>query len=108
MVQAQAGDVLINESNAVLANVARGALWNGELTACLHQNHVFRVRCRLELLAPDYLASILALEYVRRYFRVVAKQTTIATVSSEGVRQLPVPYLTMSARNESSSRSNGL
>lgn len=47
------GDVLMNEGGD-LDKLARGAIWRGEFSPCVHQNHVFVVRCKPDLL-PEYL-----------------------------------------------------
>ena len=39
----QPGDLLITEGGD-WDKVGRTAIWQGELTQCLHQNHVFRAR----------------------------------------------------------------
>lgn len=49
----QPGDMLMNEGGD-LDKLGRGALWQGEFSPCVHQNHVFVVRCRSGLL-PSYL-----------------------------------------------------
>ena len=55
----QYGDVLMNEGGD-FDKLGRGTVWRDEAPNCLHQNHVFRVRCNKELLLPDYLALVSA------------------------------------------------
>jgi len=68
------GDVLMNEGGD-LDKLGRGAMWHGEYDPCIHQNHVFVVRCGSSLL-PDYLNAWTGGEIARRYFTVAGKQTT--------------------------------
>ena len=45
------GDVLMNEGGD-LDKLGRGSMWRGEFSPCVHQNHVFVVRCGSRL-SPD-------------------------------------------------------
>ena len=44
----RAGDVLLNEGGD-RDKLARGWVWEGEVPNCIHQNHVFRARLRIDL-----------------------------------------------------------
>lgn len=84
------GDLLLTEGGD-LDKLGRGAVWDGRIKACLHQNHVFRVRCGKALL-PDFLALYTASPEGRAYFQRVGKQTTnLASINSTQVKQMPVP-----------------
>jgi type I restriction enzyme S subunit len=92
----QRGDVLLTEGGD-FDKLGRGAVWDGRLDPCLHQNHVFRVRCNPGVLLPEYLATYLASQYGRRYFLSIAKQTTnLATISSSDLKAAPVPLRPLS------------
>ena len=70
----------------------RAAIWNGELPYCAHQNHVFRVRSRVELVLTDYLRDIVGSAYGKAYFLSVAKRTTgIASINKTQLGGFPVP-----------------
>ncbi|MEV6531536.1 restriction endonuclease subunit S [Streptomyces sp. NPDC051639] len=87
----QRGDVLLTEGGD-FDKLGRGAVWDGRLEPCLHQNHVFRVRCNPDVLIPEYLATYMASKHGRRYFLSIAKQTTnLATISSSDLKSAPVP-----------------
>ncbi|GHI07521.1 restriction endonuclease subunit S [Streptomyces cellostaticus] len=89
----QQGDVLLTEGGD-FDKLGRGAVWDGRIDPCLHQNHVFRVRCFESRLLPDFLALYLASPTGRSYFLRIAKQTTnLATISSSQLKAMPVPYL---------------
>ena len=83
------GDVLMNEGGD-LDKLGRGSIWHGEFTPCIHQNHVFVVRCGSQL-APDYLNVWTGTAPSRRYFLVAGKQTTnLASINKTALGQLPV------------------
>lgn len=85
----RAGDVLMTEGGDI-DKLGRGTVWDGAVDRCLHQNHVFAVRCRDRLL-PDFLAAWLAVPEPRFYFYVTAKKTTnLAATNSTTVRELPI------------------
>lgn len=84
------GDVLINEGGD-LDKVGRGVIWRGEIKECLHQNHVFAVRCS-ERLMPEFLSLLLRSAYSKNYFLGCAKQTTnLASINSTQLKQFPIP-----------------
>ena len=83
-------DLLLTEGGD-LDKLGRGAVWDGRIDECLHQNHVFRVRCGEQML-PDFLALYTASPEGRAYFQRVGKQTTnLASINSTQVKQMPVP-----------------
>lgn len=84
------GDLLLTEGGD-LDKLGRGAVWDGRIDECLHQNHVFRVRCGEQML-PEFLALYTASPEGRAYFQRVGKQTTnLASINSTQVKQMPVP-----------------
>lgn len=85
----RAGDVLMTEGGDI-DKLGRGTVWDGRIEPCLHQNHVFAVRCRAAL-RPDYLAAWLAGPVAREYFYLTAKKTTnLASTNSTTVGELPI------------------
>jgi type I restriction enzyme S subunit len=85
------GDVLVTEGGD-FDKVGRGAVWDGRIDPCLHQNHVFRVRCAEGVMSPDFLAAYMASPVGRSYFLSVAKQTTnLASISSSQLKAMPIP-----------------
>ena len=93
------GDVLINEGGD-LDKVGRGVIWNGEIVNCLHQNHVFAVRCSEEL-KPEFLALLLRSAYGKKYFLGCAKQTTnLASINSSQLKSFPIPIPSISIQNK--------
>ncbi|WP_327431906.1 restriction endonuclease subunit S [Streptomyces sp. NBC_01236] len=84
------GDLLLTEGGD-LDKLGRGAVWDGRIAECLHQNHVFRVRCG-ERMVPEFLALYTSSAAGRAYFQRVGKQTTnLASINSTQVKHMPIP-----------------
>lgn len=89
----RAGDVLMTEGGD-RDKLGRGALWNGEITPMLHQNHVFAFRCNPQKLLPEFLVYCLESSLVRSYFETTAKQSTnLATTNSTIVKNCHIPNI---------------
>lgn len=67
-------DVLMNEGGD-LDKLGRGTLWQGQFNPCVHQNHVFVVRCNSAML-PEFLNKWTETPPAKKYFMVAGKQTT--------------------------------
>ncbi|MEJ7648694.1 MAG: hypothetical protein WKF57_06645 [Nakamurella sp.] len=68
------GDVLLTEGGD-RDKLGRGAVWDGRIDPCLHQNHVFAVRVGPDLVST-YLTYVLEASPGRIYFDLTAKQST--------------------------------
>ncbi|MBH0318452.1 restriction endonuclease subunit S [Bacillus cereus] len=85
------GDVLLTEGGDP-DKLGRGTVWRNEISNCIHQNHIFRVRVDREFLLPEYLSMCAGSNYGKKYFLKSAKQTTgIATINSKQLKSFPVP-----------------
>jgi type I restriction enzyme S subunit len=83
-------DVLMNEGGD-FDKLGRGAVWSGQIQTCLHQNHVFRVRCNQLILKARYLAALSASALGKTYFVQASKQTTnLASINSTQLKAFPV------------------
>lgn len=83
------GDVLVNEGGDY-DKVGRGAVWTGEISPCLHQNHVFAVR-PVERELAEWLSAVTQTQYAKFYFMNNAKQSTnLASISQGTVNELPI------------------
>jgi type I restriction enzyme S subunit len=83
------GDVLMNEGGD-LDKLGRGAIWGGDLSPIVHQNHVFVVRCKKGIL-PEFLNAWTSGSTSRRYFLVAGKQTTnLASINKSSLGGLPI------------------
>jgi type I restriction enzyme S subunit len=92
----QAGDVLMTEGGDI-DKLGRGAIWEGQIENCLHQNHIFRIRANRDLLEPEFYALVVESDIAKRYFNRVAKRTTnLASTNKTQVRafRFPLPPTT--------------
>ncbi len=88
----QAGDVLMTEGGDI-DKLGRGCVWGGEVAECLHQNHVFAVRCQQKDVLPEFLVGLMASQLGRSYFQLTAKQTTnLASTNSSTLRAFPILF----------------
>ncbi len=89
--QLQPGDVVLTEGGD-FDKLGRGAMWEGQLEHCIHQNHVFRVRVDRDQLLPRFFNDYLLTAAARGYFLKCAKRTTnLASINLTQLRGLPVP-----------------
>lgn len=83
-------DVLLTEGGD-FDKLGRGHVWTGEIRDCLHQNHIFVVRCDSTRLLPRFFAYQTASPHGRAYFLGCSKQTTnLASINSTQLREFPV------------------
>jgi type I restriction enzyme S subunit len=67
-------------------------LWDGQIEGCLHQNHIFAVRCFRHKLLPKFLTYVTAAQYGRDYFEATGKRTTnLACTNATKVGEFPIP-----------------
>lgn len=86
----QAGDVLMNEGGD-FDKLGRGTVWQGKITPCIHQNHVFRVRTNAQVLRHYFLAYWSQSAYGKKYFVLSSKQSTnLASINSTQLKKFPV------------------
>ena len=84
------GDVLMNEGGD-FDKLGRGDVWRAEITPCLHQNHVFAVRPKQDLIDSFFLAALAASSYGKNYFLGCAKKSTnLASINSGQIKEFPV------------------
>lgn len=86
----QPNDILFNEGGD-RDKLGRGWVWEGQITECIHQNHVYRARLFTSGLEPQFI-SYFANSEGQRYFMDEGKQTTnLASISLTKLRAFPVP-----------------
>lgn len=72
--------------------VGRAALWNNQISNCIHQNHIFKIRVVSKLLLPEWLEFIFNSPYGKAYFSTASKKTTnLASINMTQVRSFPCP-----------------
>lgn len=82
------GDVLFTEGGDA-DKLGRGCVWDGRIDPCLHQNHVFAVRPKSELLRSEFLDVYARSSAGRAYFLSCAKQTTnLASINSSQLKAM--------------------
>jgi len=90
-VELRSGDVLMTEGGD-LDKLGRGTIWDGQIPGCLHQNHIFAIRCFSHKLLSDFLAYLTTSQYGRDYFEATGKRTTnLASTNSTKVGLFPIP-----------------
>lgn len=75
-----------------LDKLGRGTVWRGEVSRCLHQNHVFALRPESDSLDADYLALMTRTLHGRNYFESTGVKTTnLASTNSNKILSFPIP-----------------
>lgn len=86
----ETGDLLMTEGGDP-DKLGRAALWRGEIERCVHQNHIFKVRCHRTHVLPEYLRSLASSGYGKHYFLSIAKKTTgIASINKTQLSAFPI------------------
>ena len=86
----QKGDVIMTEGGD-FDKLGRGTIWDGQISPCAHQNHLFVVRTDCTKLNPFFLSYISASSYGRLYFRLSSKQSTnLASINSTQLSHFPI------------------
>ena len=89
--QLMPGDLLLTEGGDP-DKLGRCAIWNGEISSCIHQNHIFRARKASQHVDMEYLAHLVSSPYGKRFFLRQSKQTTgIASINMGQLKRFPVP-----------------
>ena len=85
------GDVLMTEGGDP-DKLGRGCVWDGQVSPCLHQNHVFAVRPDQRRLESKFLSAFMGTNCAKAYFQSTAKQTTnLASTNKTKIGRLQVP-----------------
>jgi type I restriction enzyme S subunit len=86
----RSGDILLNEGGD-RDKLGRGWVWSGEISDCIHQNHVFRARLVDGGHSSKYI-SFYTNEFGQDYFFEHGTQTTnLASISKSKLASLPIP-----------------
>lgn len=86
-------DILVVEGHADINELGRAAIWEDQIPACLHQNHLIRIRCLPEV-EPYYVLEYINSPAGRLYFRGRGKSTSgLNTLNSTVIREMPVPII---------------
>ncbi|NVJ98154.1 MAG: restriction endonuclease subunit S [Alphaproteobacteria bacterium] len=91
------GDLLLTEGGDP-DKLGRGAVWNGQVNPCVHQNHIFSVSLDQNVATPEFMSAQIGSSRGKRYFLKSAKQTTgIASINKTQLRAFPafLPPITL-------------
>lgn len=84
-------DLLIVEGHGNPNEIGRSALWTGEITGCIHQNHIIRARLDGQKVVPIYACEYLNSQGGRQHLMRTGKTTTgLNTISVSNVRESPI------------------
>ncbi len=85
------GDILMTEGGD-FDKLGRGAIWDGQIPRCIHQNHIFRARFNQTLVLPYFFEAFLLSGFAKKYFLGASKKTTnLASINITQLKNLPVP-----------------
>jgi len=85
----QKGDILMNEGGDN-DKLGRGAVWDGSIDPCIHQNHVFAVR-PFESHVGLWVSFCSNARYGRDFFYLNSRQSTnLASISKTRLEEFPV------------------
>ena len=89
------GDLLLTEGGD-WDKLGRGAVWQGEIQRCIHQNHIYRLRITDDRFDVRYIFLLTQSQYGRDYFSAASKQTTnLASINQRQLKAFPVPAVSM-------------
>lgn len=84
------GDLLLTEGGD-WDKLGRGTVWHDEVSPCIHQNHVFRVRLDQTRFDPWYVSALVSSPRGKEYFQAASKQTTnLASINQRQLKSFPL------------------
>jgi type I restriction enzyme S subunit len=84
------GDILLTEGGD-WDQLGRGGIWDGTITKCIHQNHIFRVRLNDPNIETHFLHYLINSQFGKLYFLKCSKQTTnLASINQTQLKNFPV------------------
>lgn len=85
------GDLLVVEGNGSPSEIGRAALWSGQVSDCVHQNHLIRVRPSTAV-EPRYLAALWNSPVVAAELRAVASSTSgLLVLTTKKIKSVRIP-----------------
>jgi type I restriction enzyme S subunit len=70
------GDVLFTEGGD-RDKLGRGSVWRGEISDCIHQNHIFRARVLSKEVTANFISLVSKSDFSKGYFFDNASQTVL-------------------------------
>lgn len=94
------GDLLIVEGNGSIDQIGRVAIWNGNISPCVHQNHLIKAR-PLNILSGKYILYFLLSPKGRDFIKEQAGSTSgLYTLSLSKVENLKLPLMAFAEQNQ--------
>ena len=87
----QTGDLLVVEGNGSPDQIGRVAIWDGNLSPCVHQNHIIKVRFNPVDIGEFVLYWLLSDRGRTKITDVASSTSGLYTLSLSKVSDLPVP-----------------
>ncbi len=85
------GEVLMTEGGD-RDKLGRGCVWEGSISPCIHQNHVYAISADATILNNYYLEYLTVSNIARQYFDLTATKTTnLASTNSTKVMNFIIP-----------------
>lgn len=95
----QPHDILLNEGGD-RDKLGRGWVWDGEITPCIHQNHVYRARPVIPELSSHFI-SYYANAFGQPFFMAKGTQSVnLASISLTAISGLPIPLPPLDEQQE--------
>lgn len=102
-------DMLIVEGHGNPREIGRGALWDGSIDRCVHQNHIIRVRFDAEQVCPRYACTYLNSPGGRAHLLRSGKTTSgLNTINVSEVRSTPMAVPPVKLQRSFASRVDGI
>ncbi|HYE10918.1 MAG TPA: restriction endonuclease subunit S [Patescibacteria group bacterium] len=92
----QKGDLLVCEGG----EVGRAAIWNEEIKDCYFQKALHRIRCKTEILTPEYLAYIIFMRASHNGFEDIVGKSTIPHLTGEKLKKLEIMLPPINLQNQ--------
>ena len=85
-------DVLIVEGHGNIEEIGRTAVWKGEISNCVHQNHIIRARLDEKKIISEFLSYFLNMYGNHGYFSSKSNTTSgLNTINTNKIRNANVP-----------------
>lgn len=94
-------DVLIVEGHGNIEEIGRAAVWSGEISNCVHQNHLIRVRLDEKYMLPYFLSYFLNMYGDHGYFSSKSSTTSgLNTINTNKVRNVKISLTPLPLQQE--------
>ena len=85
-------DLLFVEGNGSKSQIGRVAIWNGNISPCLHQNHIIKGRPNGKMLSKYALFYLISRFGREQILKVASSTSGLYTLSTGKICNLKIPY----------------